>query len=52
MSIGATSLVATAGIGHWMATLDYAVSYRDPAVDPVHPGYRGSKIFVFWHENI
>lgn len=52
MSIGATSLVATAAIGHWMATLDYAVAYRDPCVDPVHPLYRGSKIFVFWHENI
>ena len=34
MSIGATSLVATAGIGHWMSTLDYAVAYRDPAIDP------------------
>ena len=52
MSIGVTSMVATAGIGHWMSTLDYAVAYRDPAVDPVHPRYRGSKIFVFWHENI
>lgn len=52
ISIGATSLLATAGIGHWMSTLDYAVSYRDPTVDPVHPGYRGPKIFVFWHENI
>lgn len=52
LTIGATSLAATAGIGHWMSTLDYAVEYRDPTVDPVHPGYRGSKIFVFWHENI
>lgn len=52
LAIGATSLVATAAIGHWMSTLDYAVDYRDPTVDPVHPHYRGAKIFVFWHENI
>jgi lysophospholipid acyltransferase (LPLAT)-like uncharacterized protein len=52
LAIGATSLVATAAIGHWMSTLDYAVDYRDPTVDPVHPQYRGAKIFVFWHENI
>ena len=52
LAIGATSLVATAAIGHWMSTLDYAVDYRDPTVDPVHPLYRGAKIFVFWHENI
>lgn len=52
LAIGATSLVATAAIGRWMSTLDYAVDYRDPTVDPVHPHYRGAKIFVFWHENI
>ncbi len=52
IAIGATSLVATATISQWMSTLDYAVDYRDPTVDPVHPHYRGAKIFVFWHENI
>jgi lysophospholipid acyltransferase (LPLAT)-like uncharacterized protein len=52
IAIGAASLVATTAIRQWMSTLDYAVSYRDPTVDPVHPHYRGAKIFVFWHENI
>lgn len=51
-SIGLTSLMATATISRWMSTLDYAVDYHDPTVDPVDPGYRGGKIFVFWHENI
>ena len=35
-----------------MATLDCRVEYGDPSVDPVHPDYRGAKIYVFWHENI
>jgi lysophospholipid acyltransferase (LPLAT)-like uncharacterized protein len=35
-----------------MGTLDYRVDFGDPTVDPVHPDYRGSKIYVFWHENI
>lgn len=51
-AIGAWSLVSTACISQWMATLDCRAEYGDPTVDPVHPGYRGAKIYVFWHENI
>ena len=51
-AIGAWSLVSTAAIRHWMGTLDYRVEFGDPEVDPVHPRYRGAKIYVFWHENI
>jgi lysophospholipid acyltransferase (LPLAT)-like uncharacterized protein len=51
-AIGAWSLVSTAAIRHWMGTLDYKVDFGDPTVDPVHPAYRGAKIYVFWHENI
>jgi lysophospholipid acyltransferase (LPLAT)-like uncharacterized protein len=51
-SIGAWSLVSTAVIRQWMGTLDYKVDFGDPRVDPVHPGYAGAKIYVFWHENI
>lgn len=52
LAIGAASLAATASIRHWMGSLDYKVLYEDPSVDPVDPRYRGSKIYVFWHENI
>jgi lysophospholipid acyltransferase (LPLAT)-like uncharacterized protein len=51
-SIGAWSLVSTAAIRQWMGTLDYRVEFGDPEVDPVHPRFRGGKIYVFWHENI
>jgi lysophospholipid acyltransferase (LPLAT)-like uncharacterized protein len=51
-AIGAWSLVSTAGVRNWMATLDYKADFGDPTVDPVHPAYRGAKIYVFWHENI
>jgi lysophospholipid acyltransferase (LPLAT)-like uncharacterized protein len=51
-AIGAWSLVSTAAIRHWMGTLDYKADFGDPTVDPVHPAYRGAKIYVFWHENI
>jgi len=51
-AIGAWSLVSTAAIRQWMGTLDYRVEFGDPEVDPVHPRYRGAKIYVFWHENI
>jgi lysophospholipid acyltransferase (LPLAT)-like uncharacterized protein len=51
-AIGAWSLVSTAAIRQWMGTLDYQVVFGDPEVDPVHPQYRGAKIYVFWHENI
>ena len=52
LAIGAWSLASTACIRQWMATLDCRVEYGDPSVDPVHPDYRGAKIYVFWHENI
>jgi lysophospholipid acyltransferase (LPLAT)-like uncharacterized protein len=51
-SIGAWSLASTAAIRQWMGTLDYRVEFGDPEVDPVHPRFRGAKIYVFWHENI
>lgn len=51
-AIGAWSLVSTAAIRQWMGTLDCKGDFGDPTVDPVHPGYRGAKIYVFWHENI
>ncbi len=34
----------------WMQTLDYAVAYYDPAIDPARPEFDGQKIYVFWHE--
>ena len=52
VAIGASALVATAAIRHWMGTLDYRADFADPAVDPVDAGFRGAKIFVFWHEAI
>ncbi len=52
LAIGASSLAAAAVIGRWMGTLDYRVDFSDPTVDPVHPDYRGAKIYVFWHEGI
>ena len=51
-AIGAWSLVSTAAIRQWMGTLDCKGDFGDPTVDPVHPAYRGAKIYVFWHENI
>lgn len=51
-AIGAWSLVATGCVRTWMSTLDCRADFGDPTVDPVHPEYRGAKIFVFWHENI
>ena len=51
-AIGAWSLAAAGTIRCWMGTLDYRADFGDPTVDPVHPAYRGAKIYVFWHENI
>ena len=51
-AIGAWSLASTACIRQWIGTLDCRGDYLDPTVDPVHPDYRGAKIYVFWHENI
>jgi lysophospholipid acyltransferase (LPLAT)-like uncharacterized protein len=44
--------LAATTIRCWMRTLDYQVSFYDPAVDPVNPQYAGQKIYIFWHENI
>ena len=52
LAIGACALASTACIRQWMGTLDYRADFGDPTVDPVHPEYRGAKIYVFWHENI
>ena len=52
LAIGGMSLLATACIRQWMGTLDYRVDFGDHTVDPVHPDCRGTKIYVFWHENI
>lgn len=51
-AVGLAALVSSALIRNWMGTLDFAARYADRSVDPVHPDYRGSKIYVFWHENI
>jgi len=51
-AIGAWSLTSTACIRQWMSTLDSRADFADPTVDPIHPEYRGAKIYVFWHENI
>jgi hypothetical protein len=45
-------LMAASTVRVWMSTLDYKVAYYDPTVDPVNPGCRGQKIYVFWHEYI
>lgn len=45
-------LLAASTVRVWMSSLDYKVAYYDPTVDPVHPDYRGQKIYVFWHEYI
>jgi lysophospholipid acyltransferase (LPLAT)-like uncharacterized protein len=50
--LGGVSLLATACIRQWMHTLDFKVDFADREVDPVDPGFRGAKIYVFWHEHI
>ena len=45
-------LLGATGVCRWMSTLEYKCAYYDPAVDPVHAGYRGQKIYIFWHEFI
>jgi len=52
LAIGASSLAATAAVRQWMGTLDYRADFGDPTVDPVHAACRGTKIYIFWHENI
>jgi lysophospholipid acyltransferase (LPLAT)-like uncharacterized protein len=44
-------LLAAEGIRAWMSTLDYRAAFYDRSVDPVQ-GVRGSRIYIFWHENI
>lgn len=34
----------------WMRTLDYQAAFYDPAVDLVHPEFRGPVIILLWHE--
>lgn len=45
-------LLASAGVRHWMSTLDYKVALYDRSVDPLSPECRGQKIYIFWHEYI
>lgn len=52
LAIGGWSLVSTAVIRQWLATLRCRADYGDRTVDPVQPEFRGAKIYVFWHENI
>jgi lysophospholipid acyltransferase (LPLAT)-like uncharacterized protein len=35
-----------------MSTLDCRAYYHEEAVDPIHPGFQGPAIFLFWHEYI
>jgi lysophospholipid acyltransferase (LPLAT)-like uncharacterized protein len=51
-AIGGWSLVSTAVIRQWLATLRCRAEYGDCTVDPVHPDFQGAKIYIFWHENI
>lgn len=34
----------------WRKTIDWRAAYFDPTVDPVHPNFRGRKVFACWHE--
>ena len=45
-------LLGATAIRSWMGTLDYKVAFYDPAVDPIQPGCRAQKIYLFWHEYI
>jgi lysophospholipid acyltransferase (LPLAT)-like uncharacterized protein len=45
-------LLASAVVRRWMGTLEYKAACYDPTVDPMHPDYRGQKIYIFWHEYI
>jgi lysophospholipid acyltransferase (LPLAT)-like uncharacterized protein len=45
------ALLAAKGIQAWMGTLDYRAVFYDRSVDPVL-GIGGSRIYIFWHENI
>ena len=35
-----------------MRTLDYQALFHDRSVDPLHPSFYGSCIYIFWHEFI
>ncbi|MHC4181042.1 MAG: lysophospholipid acyltransferase family protein [Planctomycetota bacterium] len=45
-------LLSAVAVRSWMGTLDYKVAFYDRTVDPVFPGCRGQKIYIFWHEYI
>jgi lysophospholipid acyltransferase (LPLAT)-like uncharacterized protein len=44
-------LLAAEATRAWMSTLDYRAVFYDRSVDPAL-GIGGSRIYVFWHENI
>ena len=58
MRINSKILKKLGGLGlatftrHWMSSLDYRHAAYDPTVDPVHEGFPGPAIFLFWHEYI
>ncbi|MCI0331974.1 MAG: lysophospholipid acyltransferase family protein [Planctomycetes bacterium] len=43
--------LASAGVRAWMRTLDYRAVFYDRSIDPAL-NIGGSRIYVFWHENI
>ena len=48
----AGGLIGATAIRIWMSTLDYKIALYDRTVDPIDPGCRRQKIFIFWHEYI
>jgi lysophospholipid acyltransferase (LPLAT)-like uncharacterized protein len=44
-------LAAAKGVQAWMQTLDYRAAFYDRSIDPAL-AIGGSRIYVFWHENI
>jgi lysophospholipid acyltransferase (LPLAT)-like uncharacterized protein len=49
--INFAGLAAAKGIQAWMRTLDYRAAFYDRSIDPAL-ALGGSRIYVFWHENI
>ncbi len=45
-------LLGASMVRSWMSTLDFKGAYYDRNIDPVEPGNRGQKIYIFWHEYI
>jgi len=52
LAMKTAGLLGATAIRTWMRTLDYQGVFYQPEVDPVHPDYRGQKIYIFWHEYI